>query len=374
MEQVMKDEVDVVLKSVTKKFDDFVAVQDFDLEVKRGEYVCLLGPSGCGKTTTLRMIAGHEEPTTGDVFIRGRRVNDLSPVERGTTMMFQNFALFPHMNVFENVEFGLKMQKVEERKRQTQVDDMLKRIGLYEFRHRRPHEISGGQQQRVALGRSLVTEPSVLLLDEPIGSLDELLRVQMRGELKLLQRRLGLTFIHVTHNQDECLCMGDRLVVMSDGIIEQAGTPYEIYCQPETLFVAEFVGDNNIFRGRIADVDGKKATVDTDRGKFVVETEREIPEKGATAALSIRADLVSARKQEGTGDNRLAAKVRFVEYLGFYVKLRLELEDGTEFHMKQHQDVFFTMPRKEGDSLIIEWSAKDAVLLPGEEKRKKLYT
>ena len=170
-------------------------------------------------------------------------------------MMFENYALFPHMNVFENVEFGLEMRKVEREKRRAQVDEMLKRTGLDKLRYRRPHEISGGQQQRVALGRSLITEPFVLLLDEPMGSLDQVLRVRMRRELKLLQRRLGLTFIHVTHSQDEALCMGDRLVVMSDAVIEQVGTPYEVYCQPETRFVAEFVGENNIFQGRIADID-----------------------------------------------------------------------------------------------------------------------
>jgi putative spermidine/putrescine transport system ATP-binding protein len=319
------------------------------------------------------MIAGHEEPTTGDVFIQGRRVNDLAPAERGTTTMFQSFALFPHRNVFENVEFGLKMRKMDEEKRRALVNEMLKRIGLDEFRYRRPHELSGGQQQRVALGRSLITEPAVLLLDEPMGSLDEMLRVQMRGELKLLQRRLGLTFIHVTHNQDECLCMGDRLVVMSEGVVEQVGTPYEIYCQPKTLFVAQFVGDNNIFRGRVEEVNGKKVTIDSDRGKFLVETDRPIPEKGEEAAFSVRADLMKRKKLDAPSDNRIGDKVRFIEYLGFYVKLRLELEDGTEFHGKEIQEVFFQNPVKEGESLTIGWSARDAVLLPGDKPGKRLY-
>ena len=370
----MENEFDVVVRNVTKKFGSFVAVQDINLEIKKGEYIAMLGPSGCGKTTMLRMIAGHEEPTSGDIFIDGRRVNDLSPVERGTTMMFQNFALFPHKNVFKNVEFGLKMRKVDQETRRTKVDEMLKRIGLDEFRYRNPNEISGGQQQRVGLARSLVTEPGVLLLDEPMGSLDELLRIQMRGELKLLQRSLGLTFIHVTHNQDECLCMGDRLIVMADGVIEQVGTPYEIYCNPKTLFVAEFVGDNNIFRGVVSDVNGKKAVIDTDKGKFTVVSDREIPEKGDAAIFSIRADLVSIGRQKGADTNTLPARVRFIEYQGFFVSLRLELEDGTEIHVKQTGDLLSQMQYTEGDRIDIRWLPEDAVLFPGTaEKGKKLY-
>ena len=366
-------DVEVVLKNVTKKFGDFVAVKDFNLEIRKGEYITFLGPSGCGKTTTLRIIAGHEDPTAGDIYIQNRRVNDLDPVERGTTMMFQNFALFPHKNIYSNIEFGLKMQKVGLGERRERVTEMLRRIGLEEFQHRFPHEISGGQQQRVALGRSLVTEPSVLLLDEPMGSLDQTLRIQMRGELKLLQRSLGLTFIHVTHNQDECLCMGDRMVVMADGVIEQIGTPYEIYSQPETLFVAEFVGDNNILKGKIAGVEGKKATMATELGSFVLETDRKIPEKDSRAAFSIRADRVSVQRNDDVLANRIQGKIRFVEYYGFFVNLRVELENGTEFYVKDSEKGYFQTPFREGDDITVGWTLTDAVLLPGEAESKKLY-
>jgi putative spermidine/putrescine transport system ATP-binding protein len=369
----MNNPFDVVLKHVQKKFGDFVAVRDFNLNISKGEYICMLGPSGCGKTTTLRMIAGHEEPTSGEIYIGGRRVNDLAPVERGTTTMFQSFALFPHMNVLENVEFGLKMNKISRRERHSKVEEMLKRVGLTQFRYRKPHELSGGQQQRVALARALVTEPSVLLLDEPMGSLDELLRVHMRGELKLLQRRVGLTFIHVTHNQDECLCMGDRLVVMADGVIEQIGTPYEVYCKPQSLFVAEFIGDNNIFMGRIASKEKGKSIIDTDYGRFLVQTDRPIPEPGEAVSFCVRADSTSVREGDDLRENRILARVRFIEYLGFYIKLRLELEDGKEIFAKESQTRFFQDPLKEGDKLSVRWSAENAVLLSGHESGKKLY-
>jgi putative spermidine/putrescine transport system ATP-binding protein len=374
---MQNSDVEVVLKNVTKKFGDFEAVMDFNLEIKKGEYITFLGPSGCGKTTTLRMIAGHEEPTSGDIFIRGKRVNELSPVERGTTMMFQDYALFPHRDIYQNVDFGLKMQKIPLPERKERVKSMLQRIGLEEFQHRRPHEISGGQQQRVALGRSLVTEPHVLLLDEPMGALDQLLRIQMRGELKLLQRSLGLTFIHVTHNQDECLSMGDTLVVMSDGVIEQIGTPHQIYCEPETLFVAEFVGENNIFRGEIDSVDGNKAVVKCNLGKFVVETDRKIPEPGVKAAFSIRADrattLWPTEIPKDDGKNYLQGKVLFVEYYGFYTNIRIKLDNGTEFHIKEVEEAYLKTPVKEGDDVMVRWSFGDAVLLPDDGKSKRLY-
>jgi len=357
-------EYDVVFEDVSKYFGDFCAVKDFNLKVERGEYIAFLGPSGCGKTTTLRMLAGHEEVTSGNIYIRDQLVNDFAPGERDTSLMFQSFALFPHMDVWTNVEFGLVERRMDRASRQKKVREMLETVGLEDLAMRKPAALSGGQQQRVALARALVTEPAVLLLDEPLGSLDEILRIKIRGELKKLQRKLGVTSIHVTHNQDECLTMGDRLVVMNDGIIEQAGTAYEIYNSPQTFFVASFVGDNFILRGDISSVDGTLVTIQTERGTFKVDTEREVPERGTPAGFSIRADLLSLlREADESMDNQLKGVVDFLEYVGYVVKLRIRLEWGDELIVKETEDVFFERPCKEGDTVTVGWKAKDAVFL-----------
>jgi len=357
-------EYDVVFKNVSKQFGDFWAVKDFNLNITRGEYIAFLGPSGCGKTTTLRMLAGHEEVTKGEIYIRDELVNDLAPGERNTSLMFQSFALFPHINVWRNVEFGLKMRKMEPTKRGKMVNDILKKVGLEDLATRKPAELSGGQQQRVALARALVTEPTVLLLDEPLGSLDELLRIILRGELKNLQRRLGLTFIHVTHNQDECLTMGDRLVVMNEGVIEQIGTPSEVFTAPQTFFVASFVGDNFILKGDIVSVENTLVTFETERGIFKVDTKRKIPAKGKKAGFSIRGDLVSVvSDNDKRMDNHLQGVVEFVEYVGFVVKIRVKLEWDDEIIVKETQDEYFRKPYKEGDNVTVGWKAKDAVFL-----------
>jgi putative spermidine/putrescine transport system ATP-binding protein len=357
-------EYDVVFENVSKYFDDICAVKDFNLRIKRGEYIAFLGPSGCGKTTTLRMLAGHEEVTSGDIYIRDQLVNDLAPGERDTSLMFQSFALFPHMDVWTNVEFGLVERRMEPAIRQKRVREMLETVGLEDLARRKPAELSGGQQQRVALARALVTEPAVLLLDEPLGSLDEILRIKIRGELKKLQRRLGVTSIHVTHNQDECLTMGDRLVVMNNGVIEQTGTAYEIYNNPHSFFVASFVGDNFLLRGKISSVDGTLVTIQTERGTFTVDTERELPDRGKTVGFSIRADLLSLLGEEdGSVDNQLKGVVDFVEYVGYVVKLRIRLDWGDELIVKENEDQYFERPCREGDEVRVGWRAKDAVFL-----------
>lgn len=357
-------EYDVVFEDVSKKFGDFWAVKDFNLKIERGEYIAFLGPSGCGKTTTLRMLAGHEEATSGVIFIRDQVVNDIPPGKRDTSLMFQSFALFPHMNVWRNVEFGLKMRGMDSAKRAKMVNETLETVGLEELAVRKPAELSGGQQQRVALARALVTEPAVLLLDEPLGSLDELLRIKIRGELKNLQRRLGITFIHVTHNQDECLTMGDRLIVMNEGLIEQVGTAPEIFTVPETFFVASFVGDNFILEGEISGTDGTLVTVRTKQGEFKVDTERALPTNGSNVGFSVRADLISVLEGENiSADNRLSGVIEFVEYVGYVVKLRVRLDWGDEVIVKETQDVYFQRPFKEGDRVNIGWKARDAVFL-----------
>ena len=358
-------EYDVVCENLCKNFGDFEAVKDFNFEIEKGEYIAFLGPSGCGKSTTLRCIAGHNDITSGAVYLRGKKVNDLPPGQRDTSLMFQSFALFPHKTVNDNIGFGLKMRDVPKPERQQRVEKMLDVVGLEGLGLRRPGELSGGQQQRVALARALITEPAVLLLDEPLGHLDELLRIKLRGELKNLQRKLGITFIHVTHNQDECLTMGDRLVVMNEGIVEQIGTPQDIYIRPATFFVASFVGDNFVQKGKIKSVENTMVSLSTELGTFKIATERRLPEKDEDVGFSIRADLVTILKDDQKSDNELIGTVEFVEYVGYVVKIRIRIESGEEIIIKQTQDKYFETPPKEGDKVRLGWLAKEAVLLTG---------
>jgi ABC-type Fe3+/spermidine/putrescine transport system ATPase subunit len=238
--------VDVQLAGVVKRFEAVTAVDHVSLEVRHGEFLSLIGPSGCGKTTTLRLIAGLDQPDAGQIIIKGRRMEGVPPYDRNIGLVFQSFALFPHLNVIQNVEFGLRMRGTPHKERTEKALRALATVGMEKLAHRRIDQLSGGQKQRVGLARALVTEPAVVLLDEPLGSLDAKLRIEMQSELKALQRQMGITFIHVSHNQSEALAMADRIAVMNDGRFEQVGTPYEVYNKPQTRFVAEFVGRNNI--------------------------------------------------------------------------------------------------------------------------------
>jgi spermidine/putrescine transport system ATP-binding protein len=254
-------EADVRLESVTKRFGDFVAVDDMSLEIPRGEFFSLLGPSGCGKTTTLRMIGGFEEVTEGKIFLGDSEVTDLPPFKRATNTVFQSYALFPHLSVFENIAFGLRRRGTPTKEIRHQVAFMLKLVELPGFEERRPTQLSGGQQQRVALARALVNNPQVLLLDEPLGALDLKLRKQMQIELKRIQSEIGITFIFVTHDQEEAMTMSDRIAVMRQGRIEQLGAPEELYERPATEFVAGFLGVSNLLDGEVARRDDRYAEV-----------------------------------------------------------------------------------------------------------------
>ena len=253
MGERMKGDGAIELIAVSKFYGSTQAVKSIDLQMPAGAYCCLIGPSGCGKSTTLRMIAGHEVISEGDLLIGNRNVTELPPVKRGTAMMFQNYALFPHMTCAENVAFGLKMQGVSAQDRKERAKEMLARVHMDEFADRKPDQLSGGQQQRIALARSLITEPSVLLLDEPLSALDPFLRARMRDELRRLQQELGITFVHVTHAQDEALALSDIVVVMEDGVIRQKGSPQEIFNQPKSRFIANFMGGQNIFKGTVSE-------------------------------------------------------------------------------------------------------------------------
>jgi len=242
----MSKSLNLELAKLLKKYDGIVAVNNINLKIKAGSYCCLLGPSGCGKTSTLRMIAGHEEISDGDILLGDTIINSLPPSKRGTSMMFQNYALFPHLNCLDNVAFPQKIKGISKEKRYSAALKILEMVQMENFSDRYPNQLSGGQQQRVALARSLITSPSILLLDEPLSALDPFLRIKMRSELKNIQKKLGITFIHVTHSQEEALALADIAVVMNNGIIEQFDTPYNIFNKPKNEFVANFVGSHNV--------------------------------------------------------------------------------------------------------------------------------
>ena len=316
----MAGDGEIVIQDIKKVFGPTIAVEDINLTIPDGCYCCLLGPSGCGKTTLLRMIAGHETPTEGDIMIGGTSVTGLPTGSRGTSMMFQSYALFPHLTVLDNVAFSLKMKGVSKSDRREQAYSVLKRVQLEPMADRMPEQLSGGQQQRVALDRLLITNPKVLLLDEPLSALDEYLRLHMRAELKFIQQDLGISFIHVTHTQPEALAMGDMVVVMDTGHIEQAGTAVEIYGKPKTTYVAEFMGGWNVVAGTIAEMQNGEAIVKGSDGQiYGVNVSDAIV--GKDMNIGVRRDKVHLSKERSGDKNSVAGIVHAIEYQGNWVKV-----------------------------------------------------
>jgi ABC-type Fe3+/spermidine/putrescine transport system ATPase subunit len=354
------------LVGLTKVFPGgTVAVADVDLHVDHGEYVVLLGPSGCGKTTTLRMIGGHEFPTSGDIRLDGESLVDLTPHRRPTTTVFQHFALFPHRTTLQNVEFGLKMHGVPKAERRKQALEALEMVGLEELADRKPRQLSGGQQQRVALARVLVTKPKALLLDEPLGDLDRLLQLRMRVELRNLQRQLGLMFIHVTHNQEEALSMADRIVVMNDARIQQIADPLTIATKPATELVARFMGDNNIVKGKVVSKEGDRLVVEDDHGvRASVRAAGDPRSVGDPAMVSVRAAAVEV-DENGTGPsdlNSAECEIVFVEFLGDLVKLHLTA-GGERMLAKVSGERYPSLRGREGQAVLVRWEEEDVQLL-----------
>jgi putative spermidine/putrescine transport system ATP-binding protein len=315
------------LIAVTKNYGTTTAVDAIDLAIPAGTYCCLLGPSGCGKSSTLRMIAGHETVSVGDIVLGSVNVTDLPPAHRGTAMMFQSYALFPHLSVLDNVAFALKMRGIDRTTRHGRAMELLHLVAMESFAERLPAQLSGGQQQRVALARALITEPQILLLDEPLSALDPFLRVRMRAELKRLQRELGITFIHVTHGQEEAMALADLVVLMNGGRIEQQGTPRAVFNQPRTEFVARFVGGHNVITEA-----GRKIAVRTDR--LIVSRSRP--------------DLASR------------AVVTEVEYQGAWVQANLRATDGTELVAMLPEAGFDCDPFSIGDDVGVHWDPEAA--------------
>ncbi len=354
------------LIGLTKVFPGgMVAVDDVNLHVDHGEYVVLLGPSGCGKTTTLRMIGGHEFPSSGDIVLDGQSLVDLPPHKRPTTTVFQHFALFPHRSVLSNVEFGLKMQKVGKEERRKRAFEALEVVGLTPLADRKPRALSGGQQQRVALARVLVTKPKALLLDEPLGDLDRLLQLRMRVELRDLQRQLGLMFIHVTHNQEEALSMADRIVVMNEARIQQVANPLTIATRPATDVVARFMGDNNIIRGSVVERDGDRLVVeDGEHVRASVQAPGAAHAIGDPAVVSVRAAAVTVDMSGSApaAQNSAECEIVFVEFLGDLVKIHL-LAGGERMLAKVGAQEYPDLRGREGERIRISWKEEDVQLL-----------
>ncbi len=349
-------EAGVELVAVTKRYGAVTAVDAIDLRIPSGSYCCLIGPSGCGKTSTLRMIAGHEAATGGDVLIGGRNVTLLPPAQRGTAMMFQSYALFPHLTCLDNVAFSLRMRGVARTERRRKAAEMLERVHLGEMAERRPAQLSGGQQQRVALARALITNPSVLLLDEPLSALDPFLRGKMREELKRLQRDLGITFIHVTHSQDEALALSDLVVVMERGKILQSDAPRAVFEKPRTPFVARFLGGHNILEcrpgtGGLALSDGCAIRLDE---SFTVSSD--------VVRLAVRTDRMRLLAND-QAMNRLAGEVTAVEYHGPFVRVGLQDKAGSDHSLLLSEADFYARPVALGERVFAGFQPADVHVL-----------
>jgi spermidine/putrescine transport system ATP-binding protein len=354
-------ELDVRLEGVTKRFDDVVAVDDVSLEVEHGSFYALLGPSGCGKTTTLRMIGGFEEPSGGTIYLGERDVTGLPPYKRDVNTVFQSYALFPHLDVFENVAFGLKRRHVPRDQVRSRVLDILKIVGLAGTERRKPRQLSGGQQQRVALARALVNRPRVLLLDEPLGALDLKLRKQMQLELKMIQHDVAVTFIHVTHDQEEAMTMADRIAVMNDGRIEQLGTPDELYEQPSTSFVAGFLGVSNLLSGTAAP-DG---TVNVD-GTEIRVTPDALAGRTGRVAVGIRPEKIQLGED---GENRIPGEVKERAYIGVSTQYIVETKAGelSVYVQNAGPQAALVAP---GDRVVLSWNREASFVVDDEREER----
>ena len=365
----MTNSGEVNISSVTKQFGSLTAVDEIDLIIESGTYCCLLGPSGCGKTTILRMIAGHETPTSGAIMIGGNSVVGQSPVQRGTAMMFQSYALFPHLTVLDNVAFRLKMQGIGKRERRAKAHEILEKVQLEQLAERMPAQLSGGQQQRVALARAVITNPRVLLLDEPLSALDEFLRLQMRGELRRMQRDLGITFIHVTHTQLEAIAVADQVVVMDQGHIVQASSAEDVYARPTSAYVARFMGGQNVLDGTVQSQSGSIVQLRSDHGQlFEFDLGDAAVSGGDRVHISVRRDHTKLAKGDRNQDvvNQLAGTVRAIEYQGTYVKVTLESPENEEFVANVPDQEYFNQPIDIDDQVVASWKAESVHLLTGD--------
>lgn len=360
----------VEFDNVTKRFGDFTAVKDVSFEIQRGEFIAIMGPSGCGKTTSLRMLAGLDQPDEGEIRINGKRVNELKANERDTPLVWQSLALFPFLNVRQNVEFGLKMRGMDASSRRIKAEEWLGKMEIAEFADRDISQLSGGQRQRVALARALVTEPEVLLLDEPLSALDAHLVIRMQQVLTRLQRELGITFVYVTHSQSEAFAMADRVIIMGQGEVAQMGASKEIYRNPKTKFVAEFVGRNNIISGQVSKVTKDAIHLDAASGKFKLKAKKGFEfKKNDPVSFSVSADFVHLHSEKPKGksarENIVPVTLISEEFIGSVVTLFLESADGTEFKTQVQERELSKIDLKSSQQLYLSWSTSRTHILEG---------
>lgn len=358
---------DLAVEDVSKSFGDVRAVDRVSFRVERGEFYSLLGPSGCGKTTTLRLVAGFEVPDGGRILLEGGDMTEIPPNHRRVNTVFQHYALFPHLTVEENVAYGLKQAKVPKIELTTRLDEALRRVRLEELRKRRPRELSGGQQQRVALARALINEPTVLLLDEPLAALDLKLRKAMQLELKKLQERVGITFIYVTHDQEEALTLSDRVAVMNDGHILQEGTPREIYEHPRTRFVADFIGQTNFFEGSVEE-DGDVIVVRDATGLTIKCSPVDFAQRGGTVAVSVRPERIAPLNRTAPPANVFEGTFTRRSYLGDLVQYFVLLPGGRELMVqRQNERDDLASLWQIGDRVQVAWDESSALILEMDE-------
>ncbi|RMF87528.1 MAG: ABC transporter ATP-binding protein [Nitrospinota bacterium] len=363
----MGERIGVELRHVSKRFGEVLAVNDVSLRIREGEFFSLLGPSGCGKTTTLRLIGGLETPDSGEILINGEVVNDRPPYERSSNIVFQNYALFPHLTVKENIAFGLRLKsrRVPEAEISRRVKEVLDLVHLGGFESRRPAQLSGGQQQRVALARALVLRPQVLLLDEPLGALDRKLRKAMQVELRRIQQEVNITFIYVTHDQEEALSMSDRIAVMRHGRWEQIGTPEEIFQTPRTRFVADFMGASNIFSGRITGMDERGMHIEIEEGLQVICPPLPSLVPGQPISFSIRPDAVQVLPPGAgwPGENLFSGRITARVYLGDITELTVAWGERTTLLSRTSSRLVQQLGLQENDPVQVGWYAADCNLL-----------
>ena len=351
----------VELDGVNKIYGTNHVVKDLNLKVEEGEFLTLLGSSGCGKTTTLRMIAGFEEPSSGSIRVEGESIEEKEPFERNVNTVFQSYALFPHKTIYDNIAYGLKMKKVPKQEIKQRVTEMMELVQLEGFERRYPSQLSGGQKQRVAIARALSNRPRVLLLDEPLGALDLKLRKQMQLELKRLQKKLNITFIYVTHDQEEALTMSDRIAIMHDGILDQLGTPTEIYESPKTKFVATFIGETNIFDGAIVSIEGRDILINVENGS-ILGTGDDF-KNGEYITVSVRPEKMkyADRPVENFSINAI---VKDYVYVGSVIKCIVALPNGNE--LKIERLAGDALPEI-GSTIYPYWKKEDAVLIHNQD-------
>jgi len=348
-----------------KEYKDFVAVDDVSLKIRKGEFMTFLGSSGSGKSTTLLAIAGFLEPTSGDILLSGQSILDKPPHQRNIGMVFQQYSLFPHMTIAENIAFPLQMRKMDKKEIQQRVNDMLKLIELEGFGQRKPHELSGGQQQRVALARALVFQPDILLMDEPLAALDKKLRETMQLEIRRLHSQLGLTIIYVTHDQEEALKLSDRIAIFNKGRIEQTGTPLDLYDRPSTRFVAEFLGDSNLFSGKVVETSARQTVIADSSGKPLYASAEPGVKKGDQVVVMVRPEKVDieTNKDRLTTANCVEAKVVEAIFLGDNYKYRLESDTRETITVKKQIHMIGEQVLSIGDKVYVTWEPENAIVL-----------